>query len=122
MVKNLHKTSALFLEDHQQDQLHEKSTTQEESSPMSNMQRLQKSKSKYKWKIVWKNVIIFLYFHISAVYGAYLLLTVAKWYTIIFCEFFNFDFPLLRYVICHRNLPFHDDRNKKFSFYCPKQK
>lgn len=53
------------------------------------------SKSNYKWNIVWRNVIILLYYHVSAVYGAYLIFTVAKWYTIIFCKFFNFKFSLL---------------------------
>lgn len=96
MVKDLHKTSAtLSLKELQQDIVQENSTIQEESWPMSNLQKSQKSEPKYKWKIVWRNVIIFLYFHIGAIYGAYLFFTVVRWYTIIFCKFFNFDFPLL---------------------------
>ena len=35
----------------------------------------EKSYNEYKIKFVWKNVFYMLYFHISAVYGLYLLLT-----------------------------------------------
>ncbi|KAF7396048.1 hypothetical protein HZH68_010098 [Vespula germanica] len=88
MVKDLHKISAtLSLKELQQDILQENSTIREESWPMSNLQNSQKSEPKYKWKIVWKNVIIFLYFHIGAIYGAYLFFTVVRWYTVIFCLF-----------------------------------
>ncbi|XP_043495548.1 acyl-CoA Delta-9 desaturase-like [Polistes fuscatus] len=48
------------------------------------MQTSQKLKSKYKWDIVWKNVIIFLYLHISSLYGIYLSFTALKLYTTIF--------------------------------------
>ncbi|XP_033200622.1 acyl-CoA Delta-9 desaturase isoform X1 [Bombus vancouverensis nearcticus] len=41
-------------------------------------------KTKYKRQIVWRNVIIFTYLHISAVYGLYLALTSAKWATLLF--------------------------------------
>lgn len=43
-------------------------------------------KTKYKRQIVWRNVIIFTYLHISAVYGLYLALTSAKWATLLFGE------------------------------------
>ncbi|XP_043674372.1 acyl-CoA Delta-9 desaturase-like [Vespula pensylvanica] len=88
MVKDLHEISTtLSLKELQQDILQENSTIQEESWPMFNLQKSQKSEPKYKWKIVWRNVIIFLYFHISAMYGAYLFFTVVRWYTVIFCLF-----------------------------------
>lgn len=35
----------------------------------------------YEWKIVWRNVIAFLYLHISSLYGLYLMFTVARGYT-----------------------------------------
>lgn len=33
---------------------------------------------KYKWSIVWRNVIAFIYLHVGSVYGLYLLFTGAK--------------------------------------------
>lgn len=35
-------------------------------------------------KLVWKNILIFGYVHLAAVYGAYLILVSAKFYTSIF--------------------------------------
>lgn len=43
-----------------------------------------KEKYEYKLKIVWRNVVIFLYLHLAAVYGLYLCFTSAKWKTIVF--------------------------------------
>ncbi|KAG7213575.1 hypothetical protein KM043_002830 [Ampulex compressa] len=43
-----------------------------------------KEKEKYVRKIVWRNVIIFLFLHIGAVYGLYLIFTSAKIATTIF--------------------------------------
>lgn len=40
-------------------------------------------------QLVWRNIIIFVYVHLAAVYGAYLLFTSAKLYTVIFGEYFN---------------------------------
>ena len=40
----------------------------------------------HKIRIVWRNVAIFLYLHVAALYGAYLLLTSAKLLTIAFGE------------------------------------
>ncbi|KAG6802466.1 acyl-CoA Delta(11) desaturase isoform X1 [Apis mellifera caucasica] len=45
-------------------------------------QNLSNSK-KYEWKIVWKNVILFIYFHIGALYGFYLWCNGTKKYTIL---------------------------------------
>ncbi|KAL6268608.1 hypothetical protein P5V15_001740 [Pogonomyrmex californicus] len=39
--------------------------------------------SNYKWKIVWKNVVIFAYVHLAAIYGLYLCFFKAKYWTII---------------------------------------
>ncbi|XP_025830438.1 acyl-CoA Delta(11) desaturase-like [Agrilus planipennis] len=36
-----------------------------------------------KAKLVWRNVIIFAYLHLAGLYGAYLMLTSAKWATCI---------------------------------------
>merc|ERR1712071_237922 len=38
----------------------------------------------YRLEIVWRNVMVFVYLHVAAVYGLYLLVTVAKWYTVAF--------------------------------------
>uniref|UniRef100_A0A336KSV0 CSON013525 protein n=1 Tax=Culicoides sonorensis TaxID=179676 RepID=A0A336KSV0_CULSO len=43
-----------------------------------------KTSSEYKMHIRWFNVFIFLYLHISAIYGLYLLYTDAKWSTYAF--------------------------------------
>jgi len=36
----------------------------------------------YRLEIVWRNVMVFVYLHVAAVYGFYLLLTAAKWNTV----------------------------------------
>ena len=43
-----------------------------------------KHANKRKLKVVWRNIILFSYVHIAALYGGYLFLTSAKWYTNIF--------------------------------------
>lgn len=40
-----------------------------------------------KIKLVWRNIIAFTYLHLAAVYGAWLLLTSAKWATVAFAFF-----------------------------------
>jgi stearoyl-CoA desaturase (Delta-9 desaturase) len=45
-------------------------------------------------KLVWRNIILFVYLHFAAVYGLWLMLTSAKWSTGIFgknCFFNNFQ-------------------------------
>jgi hypothetical protein len=42
----------------------------------------------YKLQIVWRNVILFAYLHLAALYGAYLLVTSAKWPTVIWGKCF----------------------------------
>lgn len=39
-------------------------------------------------KLVWRNIILFTYLHLAALYGAYLFLTSAKWKTDVFGKFF----------------------------------
>lgn len=39
-----------------------------------------------KLQLVWRNVILFAYLHIAALYGAFLFLTAAKWQTDVFGE------------------------------------
>lgn len=45
------------------------------------------SAQKRELQIVWKNVAIFSYLHIAAVYGAYLFFTQAKWATCVFGKY-----------------------------------
>lgn len=37
-----------------------------------------------KFALVWRNIIAFTYVHIAALYGAWLMLTAAKFYTVLF--------------------------------------
>jgi stearoyl-CoA desaturase (delta-9 desaturase) len=37
-----------------------------------------------KYKLVWRNIILFAYLHLAAVYGLWLMLSSAKWSTGIF--------------------------------------
>lgn len=100
MAPNLFGTSAsLFLEASQQNLIQEKSTTDKTSTPKLETQKSLRSKSKYKWKIVWRNVIAFLYLHISAVYGLYLCFTGAKLITVIYSKSFNSNFSLHRLAL-----------------------
>lgn len=46
-------------------------------------------REKYRRKIVWRNVILFAYLHLAAVYGAYLMLTSAKIITAIFGVYYS---------------------------------
>lgn len=45
-----------------------------------------KEKPKYVRSIVWRNVLIFAYLHLGALYGVYLAITSAKLATVIFGE------------------------------------
>lgn len=59
-------------------------------------QNLSNSK-KYEWKIVWKNVILFIYFHIGALYGFYLWYNGTKKYTILWCKDKHFNIIFILY-------------------------
>ncbi|XP_076239710.1 acyl-CoA Delta-9 desaturase [Calliopsis andreniformis] len=48
---------------------------------------IEQPKEKYVRHIVWRNVIIFVYLHLAALYGLYLAITSAKWATIAFTLF-----------------------------------
>ncbi|XP_014252773.1 acyl-CoA Delta(11) desaturase-like [Cimex lectularius] len=45
---------------------------------------LPEKKQEYKVNIVWRNVALFAYLHLAAVYGLYLMLFEAKWLTVFF--------------------------------------
>jgi stearoyl-CoA desaturase (delta-9 desaturase) len=48
-----------------------------------------KPQEKYKRQIVWRNVILFAYLHLAAVYGAYLMLVSAKILTTVWGMYCN---------------------------------
>lgn len=50
-----------------------------------------------KLKLVWRNIILFAYVHLAAIYGAWLMLTSAKIYTALFGSLQLTFFCLLRF-------------------------
>lgn len=46
-----------------------------------------KEKPEFKTKIVWFNVLLFVYLHGSFLYGLYLALTSASFKSVIFCKY-----------------------------------
>ncbi|XP_015116414.1 acyl-CoA Delta(11) desaturase [Diachasma alloeum] len=82
MAPNLFGSSAtLFLEASQNAEA-SKQTTELENLSKTPVEKPQKQ-SKYKWRIVWRNVIAFVYLHVAALYGAYLLFFKGKLLTFI---------------------------------------
>jgi len=88
MAPNLFGNSAtLFLEASQQDVSQNKSATEKTVTQKLSNQKAQSSKPKYQWKIVWRNMIAFAYLHLGALYGLYILITAAKFYTFLWSKF-----------------------------------
>ncbi|XP_076643231.1 acyl-CoA Delta-9 desaturase [Halictus rubicundus] len=80
MAPNLFGTSAtLYLEAAQQG-VHQEKSAAEKASPQKLTVRNSSASParKYKWNIVWRNVIAFLYLHVGTVYGLYLVFTEMK--------------------------------------------
>ncbi|XP_012276541.1 acyl-CoA Delta(11) desaturase [Orussus abietinus] len=76
MAPNLFGNSAtLFLEASQQDAIQKAPAVSTKSSSSSSQE------PKYKWNIVWRNVIAFVYLHLGALFGFYLFFTSAKFLT-----------------------------------------
>ncbi|CAK9830062.1 Acyl-CoA Delta-9 desaturase [Anthophora retusa] len=83
MAPNLFGTSAtLYLEASQQDVHQEKSTTEKVNSQNLLIQKSSTPNKKYQWKIVWRNLIAFLYLHLGSLYGIYCLFTEGSIYTL----------------------------------------
>ncbi|XP_012142118.2 acyl-CoA Delta-9 desaturase isoform X3 [Megachile rotundata] len=89
MAPNLFGTSStLYLEASQQGVHQDKSTTEKTSSQPVQVQKTpEKVQQKYKWKIVWRNVIAFIYLHIGSLYGMYLFFNGTRFYTLIWHVF-----------------------------------
>lgn len=93
MAPNLFGSSAtLFLEASQQDVSQEKNATEKTITQKVPLQNTQNSQPKYKWKIVWRNVIAFLYLHFGALYGLYILTVAAKFYTFLWSTYYLYIF------------------------------
>lgn len=89
MAPNLFGNSAtLFLEASQQNVSQKKNATEKTTTQNLPLQMIQNSKSKYQWKIVWRNVIAFLYLHFGALYGLYILIVAANVYTLLWGTFY----------------------------------
>lgn len=59
----------------------QQNTVETSTNPSTN------EKKPYKVELVWRNIIIFIYLHIAAIYGLYLSFTSVKVVTLIFGEF-----------------------------------
>ncbi|XP_055371723.1 acyl-CoA Delta-9 desaturase-like [Condylostylus longicornis] len=51
--------------------------------------KVHKYAEKRKLHLVWRNIIAFTYLHLAALYGAWLALTSAMWYTVLFASFLH---------------------------------
>lgn len=79
MAPNLFGTSAtLFLEASQQNVHQESLPKGKDNAQKFVVKNSSSNEQKYKWKIVWRNVIVFLYLHLGALYGFYLTFTSTK--------------------------------------------
>ncbi|KAH0950952.1 hypothetical protein HN011_004075 [Eciton burchellii] len=86
MAPNLFGNFAtLFLEASQQNVPQMKSSSEKATTQKLSLQKTEDSKPKYEWKIVWRNVIAFVYLHVGALYGLYIAVTAAKFYTCLWC-------------------------------------
>jgi hypothetical protein len=43
-------------------------------------------KPQYRWQIVWRNVLIFTYLHVTAIFGIYYTFTLMQWRTFLWGE------------------------------------
>ncbi|XP_012217553.1 acyl-CoA Delta-9 desaturase-like [Linepithema humile] len=81
MAPNLFGNSATLFLEASQDISQKKSAAEKAVTQKLPLQKAQNSKPKYQWKIVWRNVIAFVYLHLGSLYGLYLCFTAAKLYT-----------------------------------------
>lgn len=58
--------------------------------PHTSLKRVVKlDKPRYQWRIVWRNVFLFILLHTLGVYGLWALFTKAMWKTIVHCKYHN---------------------------------
>lgn len=77
----------------------ETSKTEKQNKQKKLIQELSNSELKYKWNIVWKNVIVFIYLHLGGIYGFYLWTNGTKAYTILWCKYKYFNLFYINYWI-----------------------
>lgn len=89
MAPTLIGTSTLFLDEASRAAKTVKSgyLQPEVRSQTQSSKTITKDQNQYKWHIVWRNVIFFIYLHYAGLYGLYLLLTQARWYTVLFGKY-----------------------------------
>lgn len=80
-------TAALYLEASQQAEFSQENKPSSVDQTTEQQPKSKDDKKKYQWKIVWRNVIAFIYLHVGAVYGLYLCLTGAKFLTVLWCKY-----------------------------------
>ncbi|XP_076239736.1 acyl-CoA Delta-9 desaturase-like [Calliopsis andreniformis] len=76
--------ATLSLEASQQSTHQKKSLIEQKSIQKFPAQQLSNIQPKYKWRIVWRNVIAFLYLHVGALYALYIFCTETKYATTMF--------------------------------------
>lgn len=53
----------------------------------------------YKWKLVWRNIILYALMHLGGLYGIYQIVTLnTNWKTILWCELFFNNFTIFFYL------------------------
>ncbi|XP_076239714.1 acyl-CoA Delta-9 desaturase-like [Calliopsis andreniformis] len=77
-------TATLSLEASQQSTHQKKSPIEQEKTQKFSSQQSSNVRPKYKWRIVWLPVIVYLYLHVGALYALYLFCTETKYATLIF--------------------------------------
>lgn len=98
MAPNLFGTSAtLYLEASQQNIHQKKSTAEKTNNQELLVEKSSNTESNYEWKIVWRNVIAFIYLHIGAIYGLYLTFTSVKFQTNIWRKYKLFDETFMKF-------------------------
>ncbi|KAK4883051.1 hypothetical protein RN001_006370 [Aquatica leii] len=91
MAPNLIGSSALFLAEATSTDNTELSTKSKHQPQTQVVKPIPPSiYPKYKWNVVWRNVIAFLYLHIAGLYGFYLILFVCSWKTTVWTILYAF--------------------------------
>lgn len=89
MAPNLLGTSALFLAEATSAEPVQIISQKSNTTPLPQPKQItaRSNQPQYRWQIVWRNVIAFMYLHIFAIYGLYLFLFVCTWKTFIWSKF-----------------------------------
>lgn len=78
----LHMMKTLYVQNSEENVHEKKSKTVNPKEQQLIVQEL----PKYKWNIVWINVIVLTYFHVGGIYGLYLAFISTKFYTVIWSK------------------------------------